>query len=395
MPFPILLSRGSRTPRALRRAFTHAAGTILVLGFLLPLPARAADAPRPVVVVELDDSATAVDAAKLRTAIGKDLESDAVAPDDPRARQARGTIRVALDRDAHKLAVSYLARQVPLTRTVDLPQDPGAIERAAVILAGNLARDEASELAASLRAQRPAAGAAAEAPKAAEPLPPSHAEGWDQATPEPADRLEADRLQRTLDYLAEREHRTRLALAWTALAVGAAGIGAEAYLFSQPTGNRWPLPVTGSISVGFFLGGFFTFFEQTPFETLAAYKREGGPVGVTEETWARWASSEHRRRLVGGVVGLVASGAGVALAVWDYAGGFSSDHTTGDFIAALSAVEILISAYVLTTDGPVESALHTYERSTGKVLSLDAASLGHLRLGVVPGGATAGFAARF
>src|SRR5258708_9204669 len=89
-----------------------------------------ADVPaRSVVVVEVDGPAADVDPTKLRADIARDLEEDAVPPDDPRATQARGALQIVVDRDAHKLVVSYRARATPITRAVDLPGDAVAIAR--------------------------------------------------------------------------------------------------------------------------------------------------------------------------------------------------------------------------------------------------------------------------
>src|SRR5579859_973640 len=158
MRSPTSLRRRGLVPRSasLRPLASLAWSGTLALGLLVAGAARAEGAPRQVVVVDVDAAASAIDAASLRAAIAKDLNADAVAPDDARAAQARGTIQVTLGGDHRALVVSYLARPEAITRTVEVPADPPAIERAAVILAGNLARSEGSQIAADLRAQRSA-----------------------------------------------------------------------------------------------------------------------------------------------------------------------------------------------------------------------------------------------
>jgi hypothetical protein len=380
---------------SLRSLASWARSGTLALGLLAAGAAHAEGAPRQVVVVDVDAAASAIDAASLRAAIARDLNADAVAPDDARAAQARGTIQVTLGGDHRALVVSYLARPEAITRTVEVPADPPAIERAAVILAGNLARSEESQIAADLRAQRSAAlPADAQATPGANVAPVGP--GRDDAERAAAQRVEADRLQRTLDYLAEREKSTRLAFAWTSLGVGAAEVGTGVYISTQHPSDGWSWYLPGSIGVALIIGGALTFLEDSPFERLAAYDRAGGGTQRTEETWARWAHGQQTRRTVAGILALAAGTLGIGYAVWQYASTPSdTSHVGTDFVAVISTIDVLVGAYTLATDSPFEAALHEYERSTGKVLFQEAGALGHLRLGFVPGGASAGFGGRF
>jgi hypothetical protein len=397
MRFPTSLPRRGLVPRSFSPcplASLARTGT-LALGLLVAGAARADGAPRQVVVVDVDAAASAIDAASLRAAIAKDLNADAVAPDDARAAQARGTIHVALGGDHRALVVSYLARPEAVTRTVEVPADPPAIERAAVILASNLARSEGSQIAADLRAQRAAAlPADAQATPGANAAPVGP--GRDDAERAAVQRVEADRLQRTLDYLAEREKGSRLAFAWTALGVGAAEIGAGAYISTLHPTDGWSWYVPSAIGAALVIGGGLTFLEDSPFERLAAYDRAGGGMERTEETWARWAHGQQTRRRVGGILLVAVGSLCLGLSVWDYASNLSStSHFSTDYLAVVSTIDILLGAYVLATDSPFEAALHEYERTSGKVLFQDAGALGHLRLGFVPGGASAGFRGTF
>jgi hypothetical protein len=358
---------------------------VLALGLTVAGTARAESAPREVVVVEIDAaSSSGIDAAALRAAIGSDLDADAIAPDDARAAQARGTIRVALGGDNRSLVVSYLAKPEAITRTLEVPADPRAAERAAVILAGNLARSEGSQLAADLRAQH--ASAAAPPPASAQP-------GADASG---AQRVEAERLQRTLDYLAERDKSSRLAVAWTALGLGAAEVGAGVYISTQHPSDGWSWYLPSSIGAALLIGGGLTFLEDSPFERLAAYDRAGGGMQRTEETWARWARGQQTRRRVGGILMLAVGALGLGFSVWGYASTPSyTSHVGTDYLVVISSIDLLLGGFVLATDSPFEAALHEYERSTGKVLFQDASALGHLRLGFVPGGMSAGFGGAF
>jgi hypothetical protein len=132
-----------------------------VATMLAPTSARAQKPPAPmvavIVVVDVPSDDGGIDPARLRAAVGAELGAEAVAPTDPRATQASGTVRVSVDRATRTRVVEYRGDAEPITRRVELPEDADATERAAVLLAGNLARDEASELAAALRKPKEAA----------------------------------------------------------------------------------------------------------------------------------------------------------------------------------------------------------------------------------------------
>ena len=119
---------------------------------LVATPMRAwaepAEKAARVVVVEIAAEGSEIDGVELRSAIARELGAEAVAPDDPSAAQATGTLRISVDRPSHALVVAYRGSAEPIERRVDLPPDCESIERAAVFLRGNLARDEGDELAA-------------------------------------------------------------------------------------------------------------------------------------------------------------------------------------------------------------------------------------------------------
>ena len=76
----------------------------LVLALALPAATASSSAradsalTTATVVVDVAPDAVEMDAPRLRAAIGKELGATAVAPDDPLAASARGTITVAIDR---------------------------------------------------------------------------------------------------------------------------------------------------------------------------------------------------------------------------------------------------------------------------------------------------------
>jgi hypothetical protein len=108
-----------------------------------------------VIVIDVAPTATELDPEQLRTLIARELGATAVPPGDPRAEAAGGTATINLDRTAGELSVTFLGSAAPITRRVPLPGEPASARNAAVALVGNLARDEASELAAELRKQHP------------------------------------------------------------------------------------------------------------------------------------------------------------------------------------------------------------------------------------------------
>ena len=319
--------------------------------------ARAGDAPRDAIVVAVSPDAT-IDASRLRGAIGVELGVDAVAPDDARAAGARGTLRVDTGADGRHLRLSYQPRSEPVQRTVDLPGDPEATQRTIVALAGNLARNEGSELAAELRHGQ----ASIAAP------PPPRAGARDEAEIDPV------ALQTALDYYAEQDRHLRHALGWTALAVGATGMGLG-YVIARnsPLGEGAASSdgiLVGSVGTGFVAAGLVSLLVTSKLEDLAASDRQGAGAAQTTEAWVRAARWEHSARQTMGTVMVV--GAGLAVA---YSGFVAADdrwivdpnaraNTVVTFLAA-GALYGFLSVAALATDGPTEAALHAYETSHG------------------------------
>src|SRR5260370_19236248 len=148
--------------------------SFFALSLLAPLAPGVAEAqspPKAIIVVDVPQGEPALDANRLRAAVASELDADAVTSDDPRALRASGTLRVSIDRAAHALMIAYQGHTQPIVRKVDLPGSAQATERAAVLLAGNLARDEAGELAAELRKSKATAQATPSASAAREANP--------------------------------------------------------------------------------------------------------------------------------------------------------------------------------------------------------------------------------
>jgi hypothetical protein len=381
-------------PLLLRLFATFVAFALVVVPRLASAQA-AAEPSRPAIVVAIAEGEPALDPASLRAAIGAELGEDAIAPDDPRAPEGVGMIDVSVDHGAHALVVAYRGATEPITRTVDLPADRAATERAAVLLAGNLARDEADELAASLRKpkEREKEEAAAEAAEAMRAL---------------------DRLGEALAAYDQENRARETATSVTFWAgVAGAGAGAALVLASIPANNS-DVAVTGEyVSAGgtaaLVASGFV---RPADFHHLyAQYVEERGSMflnprnlrGDLERDWGAAARAEHRQRFVRGLLGTILGGglatAGAILFGEDVR---SEGLTAGgglQLAGAVVGVELATLGIVqLATRGPMESAWQRYERSTGEGVRLLGSERGlSLRPFLAPaqGGGLAGLKGEF
>ena len=360
----------------------------------VPGRASAQSPARPVLVVSVAPGVSELDPASLRAAIGAELGDDAVSPDDPRAVDAVGTLEVSVDRAARALVVAYRGATEPITRTVDLPPERAAAERAAVLLAGNLARDEGDELAASLR--KPKEREKEEAAAAAE-----------------EDQRALDRLGEALaEY--DRERRPRETVTNVAYWTGLAGIatGGGLALVAVAKGG-WPLALAGQYvsAGGTAVLAFSGLLRPGNFHDLhARYVAERGSLFLVprdlrdelEQDWGAAAKEEHRERFVRGLLGAILGGASVATGVYllaDEASRSSTDLLGVQLALTVVGAEIAtFGGYLLATQGPVESAWRRYERSTGGVIRLRGGDAGlTIRPFVGPtlGGGLAGLAGEF
>jgi hypothetical protein len=375
----------------------RAGALALALPMAFAPQARADDADGPVaakaVVVDVDPSAAEIDVAGLRKAIGKELGAIAVAPDDALAAQARGTIAVSIDGARHALVVSYREHTATITRSIDLPLDPDATARAAVLLAGNLARDEAGEIVAALRKEKPpvdAAGATGPAP--VEPI-----------DEEPG---KLDRLGATLEFHAHNGHSLRLAIEWTMLLAGIAAEGVGLGLALEGHSDAGQVLVQGGL--GLTLSS--AFVAPGNFEELTRYYAHARAADLSpelaredvEQAWLRVARKEHWNRKFLGWVETVLAGAGAALLTTYFAATIESPTVASrtflpTFMGflAVDAIALTLGITCLTTDGPIESALHDYEASAGHAVVRSGGSEIGPRVSLTQGGGIVSIGGRF
>ena len=351
----------------------------------------------PVTVVQVTSGAAELGAEQLRALIATELGCTVVAPSDPRAATAQGTLTVDLDREHAELSVTYLAHSAPLQRHVALPRTVSEAQRAAVLLSGNLARDEALDLAAELRQEH----APAPSPtQRATPKPKTLDDSSDASQVELARRQEAARMQATLEFYARNDRNSRHAAGWAALATGALGVGAGAYIALQSKQDLWLL--AGAEGVVIMGAGAVSLLSPTAFEDIAEYGRKAAASpGATERVWLTAAHAEHRRRKAAGVfaltAGILSAGFGTFLLLDSRSSNNDPNRYYGLSLMfmALGGIDGIGGAYALTTEWPVESGLHAYERSSGRVLDEARASAPKLQLGATPSGFMAGLSGTF
>jgi hypothetical protein len=320
--------------------------------------ARAGDAP--VVVVDVKAAASALDAAKVLQMIAKELHSDVVAPGDPRAATARGTISIDIDQEHAQLSVAYVAREQPIERRLPLTGDAEAQRDAVVSIAGNLARDEASELVAELRRPK------------AKPKPVANLDSRSD-TEEARDRAEREaeqetaRMQATLEYYASNDRTSRHGTGAALMGVSAGVISAGIYIGTRAHDDLTWIAV-GATSVGVTSAALIKFFTTTRLEDLAAYGRQPGARPYLAQEWRHAAYQEHasRKLAVGTMLAAAALPIGVGVASLADTREGNSRYQLGWWLMATGAIEIVTAGYMASTEGPVESALHAYQRSTGQ-----------------------------
>jgi hypothetical protein len=397
----ILLGRIERFAgeRALRAMFLRRAllNCVLALGMVGTTGAAHCEEQR-VVVMEVSEGASGLDAEKLRSSVARELGAQVVSASDARASSAHGTLTVQIEADGAEVSVTYTARAVPLTRRLPLPADQTAAREAVVALAGNLARDEASALADELRRSRPAARPA---PGPAASPAADNAPGQQARVPGQQAAALA-RLQATLDYYAEQDSSSRRVVGWTAL--GASGIlaGAAVYIGAQKPDDQPVAAVATAIaSASLAAGALATLLTPSSFEDLAEYGRRTKALNATERAWQMSSSSERKRRRIAGY--LAAGGAALSLSAGtlalttDWVGERVEDRylLTGYFLG-FGILDALLAAHAFSSSGPMESSFHLYQRSSGRTASSARPRRLTLRWGMSPtGGALAELSGQF
>jgi hypothetical protein len=352
------------------------------------------------VVVDAPRDERALEGGRLRADVSAELGEEAVAPDDPRAGDAAGTIVIRVNRQAHALTVEYLdhadaqSRAPRTSRTIDLPDDEVAIERAAVLLAGNLARDEASDLAASLR--RP--------PAPARPAPAEVDE------PDDDERIALTRLGDAIEQESARS-QPRRTLAEVAFGVGLGAMCASAAMnfYGLSTGSGWA-PDAGLVLLqsGDALFASSILLRPGSFEglrTMLSQERAdllpSDEVRLdVEQAWARAARIEHHDRRVYGWFMTGAGSLAVAASSLALVGYFGQPARSGSMLApltgfaAVSALDLAVGLQLLLSDGPMESALRAYSSSADVSPSSESARVTPT-VAPVAGGVVAGVGGRF
>jgi hypothetical protein len=218
-----------------------------------------------------------------------------------------------------------------------------------------------------------------------------------ESTPSSANDLQASatrdaqRLQATLDSLAQPERVERQVAGWTLTGAGVLGATAATYVAIKSQDPHWLLATTDSVLVA--AVGIQTLAQDGPFGYLARYARNdpAHPAG-TEQEWLRAGQAQRRARRWAGAAFLVmtagASLGGIAAAL-DQEGWHSNTEHYGAVSAwfGLAAISGIGGAWYLLNPSPVESALHDYERSSGHTVTDGAsAAAPKFRLGAAPAG---------
>jgi hypothetical protein len=301
---------------------------------------------------------------------------------------------VSVDRSTGELVVSYSGGAEPLVRRVALPADAQAEARAVVALAGNLGRDEASELAADLRKSAPPAPA---------PAPPPTSD------PEKAQKERDEKtLMRMLADDARRERTTRIATSLTYIAVGVAAMttgyldpsnSSEQRVTSLVTPLGLPLIFVGVFGFPFVDAG-VGLTRHSRLERLSEYYPPDSDTGrpwarsQVEQMWKRDAMEAHRQR-----EGIVAPLVGFGFIEMGLGALFLAEGDRHNTVqASIDISAIVLGAGVMVwgllaaqSETNTESRLHEYERAVGRPIVEDVG----VAIAPAPNGATANLTGRF
>jgi hypothetical protein len=121
------------------------------------------------VVVDIDIEASAAEVAQVRSAIEKELSLPTILVENAANVKSRGTLKVRLERTKKTLAVTWTDdRGSTVSRTIASSGDINSVSSSSALLAGNLVRDQTSDL---VDALRPAPSPPEAAPPAADKQP--------------------------------------------------------------------------------------------------------------------------------------------------------------------------------------------------------------------------------
>jgi hypothetical protein len=342
----------------------------------------------PVVVVDV--SGDRLDPDHTRQLVGTELAMDAVAPDDPRAAQATGRIEVRGNAKDGKLIVRYRKVDEPIERSVPLAGDSPRAESDAALLAGNLARDEASEL-------------APVKPAMPSPLPPPPPIG----DPRDATRLEV--MRGVLTQLHGEEQSARVRGGVVALVTGAAVLGTGVWALArggaddpEPFGYALATTSTGAALV--IVGTIILLTKASIYQPFLDKLREeekngtaaGDVVEEVDKAWAKAASEEKGMRTASAVVGFIAGGLLTGSAIY-FATSNDDDKTTPIALGMVGTANIGLGIATLLTEGPVESSYRLW-KTVRTAPTADRSPLSNISVGatVLPGGGgAASFALTF
>jgi hypothetical protein len=338
----------------------------------------------PIVVVDVDGGR--LDPSHTRELVSKELSVTAVAPDDPRAPQATGRIDVVTD--AGKLTVRYRKVDGPVERTIALANDVGRAESDVAYLAGNLARDEASELVPAENKQKK--NAAASQPIVA----------WQ------SDDRDLAQMRAFLTQSANEERSARHRGAVIRLAAGLAFLAPSTYFWfdSDASNEAKVFRLSGTLMGASLLMSAIgsAFVESGDLEGVSYLvekheKQKSDPglaITEAEKEWAKRATSARTTRIGTGwfcvVLGGAAAALGSALMIAD--GPRGDAGSSGFALIGVGTLAALFGAAKLLDETGIESSYRLWRTvktapETGMRISFGGTPL--------PGGGAASFALTF
>ncbi|MGK3984284.1 hypothetical protein WME99_14670 [Sorangium sp. So ce136] len=183
---PSARGAGLRARALLLRAL--AAASVVAAVSAPPASAVAAEPSAAGIDLVIDGASWTLDPEAVRAAVGRELGGPVTL--SPSATASRPTLVLRGEPDG-RVTLTYSSPDGRhIGRTIDIPEDPDRAAEAIALLAGNLVRDEAAELAAALGKRPPEEPAASPTPPAAgEPRPPHQAAGSAKAAPAAAPEL--------------------------------------------------------------------------------------------------------------------------------------------------------------------------------------------------------------